>query len=91
MSEMPLGGSRESRDSEGFGNYTNRDMADQLPGEEPRRDSETSRLEQGHKPKAPASPPEESEPATPRKLTAEEQMALYEKELKEEDWGHQPC
>ena len=24
-------------------------------------------------------------------LTAEEQMALYEKALKEEDWGHQPC
>jgi hypothetical protein len=25
------------------------------------------------------------------KLSAEEQMALYEKELKESDWGHQPC
>jgi uncharacterized protein (TIGR02118 family) len=25
------------------------------------------------------------------KLTAEEQMALFEKELKENDWGHQPC
>jgi hypothetical protein len=25
------------------------------------------------------------------KLTPEEQMALYEKELKENDWGHQPC
>jgi len=25
------------------------------------------------------------------KLTAEEQMALYEKALKEDDWGHQPC
>jgi len=24
-------------------------------------------------------------------LTSEEQMALYEKELKENDWGHQPC
>jgi len=24
-------------------------------------------------------------------LTAEEQMALYEKALKEDDWGHQPC
>ena len=24
-------------------------------------------------------------------LTPEEQMALYEKELKEDDWGHQPC
>lgn len=32
-----------------------------------------------------------TEPSTPKKLTAEEQMALYEKELKEDDWGHQPC
>ena len=27
----------------------------------------------------------------PKKLTPEEQMALYEKDLKENDWGHQPC
>jgi len=26
-----------------------------------------------------------------KKLTKEEQMALYEKALKEDDWGHQPC
>ena len=25
------------------------------------------------------------------KLTPEEQMALFEKELKDSDWGHQPC
>ena len=25
------------------------------------------------------------------KLSPEEQMALFEKELKEKDWGHQPC
>jgi hypothetical protein len=31
------------------------------------------------------------DPAMPKKLTAEEQMALYEKSLKEDDWGHQPC
>ena len=30
-------------------------------------------------------------PAAPRKLTPEEQMALYEEDLKETDWGHQPC
>ena len=30
-------------------------------------------------------------PKLPKKLSPEEQMALYEKELKEEDWGHQPC
>lgn len=27
----------------------------------------------------------------PPKLTPEEQMALFEKDLKENDWGHQPC
>lgn len=27
----------------------------------------------------------------PSQLTPEEQMALFEKELKETDWGHQPC
>jgi hypothetical protein len=32
-----------------------------------------------------------SGPATPGKLTPEEQMDLYEKDLKENDWGHQPC
>jgi hypothetical protein len=37
----------------------------------------------------PSSPP--AEPAAPKMLTPEEQMALYEKELKEDDWGHQPC
>ncbi len=35
--------------------------------------------------------PTTGEPALPKKLTAEEQMALYENSLKEEDWGHQPC
>ncbi|MCP5556370.1 MAG: hypothetical protein H7A55_01335 [Verrucomicrobiaceae bacterium] len=24
-------------------------------------------------------------------LTAEQQMARFEEQLKEEDWGHQPC
>jgi hypothetical protein len=31
------------------------------------------------------------EPAAAKKLTPDEQMALFEKELKENDWGHQPC
>ena len=26
-----------------------------------------------------------------KKLTPDEQMALYEEDLKESDWGHQPC
>jgi len=29
--------------------------------------------------------------AVPEQLTKEEQWALFEKELKESDWGHQPC
>ena len=37
------------------------------------------------------SAPGTNESGLPKKLTAEEQMALYEKELKEGDWGHQPC
>ncbi len=35
--------------------------------------------------------PDPSTPPASDKLTAEEQMDLYEKELKENDWGHQPC
>ncbi len=30
-------------------------------------------------------------PAAKKSLTSEEQMALYEEHLKENDWGHQPC
>ena len=30
-------------------------------------------------------------PAEAPKLSPEEQMALFEKDLKENDWGHQPC
>ena len=36
----------------------------------------------------PAVPPAELDPS---KLTPEEQMARFAKELKENDWGHQPC
>ena len=43
-------------------------------------------------PIVPAPPPAAGEPPVdPSKLTPEEQMALYEKDLKENDWGHQPC
>jgi hypothetical protein len=35
--------------------------------------------------------PESLSNAPARELTPEEQMALYEKDLKENDWGHQPC
>jgi len=30
-------------------------------------------------------------PPSANQLTPEEQMALFEKDLKENDWGHQPC
>lgn len=33
----------------------------------------------------------QDEAVDPSKLTPEEQMALYEENLKETDWGHQPC
>ncbi len=43
-------------------------------------------------PPPPAVPPVGADaPVDPSKLTPEEQMALYEKNLKETDWGHQPC
>ena len=54
-------------------------------------------------PSAPSSPPESvsdslktleaaSLPSPePPALSEEEQMALFEAELKENDWGHQPC
>jgi len=29
--------------------------------------------------------------STAKSLTPDEQMALFEKDLKENDWGHQPC
>lgn len=31
------------------------------------------------------------QPGASSALTPEEQMALFEKDLKENDWGHQPC
>jgi len=40
---------------------------------------------------APAKTPEASDSPAAGKLTKEEQWALFEKELKESDWGHQPC
>ena len=45
------------------------------------------------RPPSPASPETETQPnATPRPpLTPEEQMEQFAKELKENDWGHQPC
>ena len=36
--------------------------------------------------------PAAAEPEVPvEELSPEEQMARFEKELREDDWGHQPC
>jgi hypothetical protein len=39
----------------------------------------------------PAKSADASETPAANQLTKEEQWALFEKELKESDWGHQPC
>lgn len=38
-----------------------------------------------------AGPAGSDAPAPAAQLTPEEQMAAFEKDLKENDWGHQPC
>lgn len=41
---------------------------------------------------SPAATSDSGAAARPAKeLSPEEQMALYEEKLKEDDWGHQPC
>jgi hypothetical protein len=61
--------------------------------------SEKGNIAENDGPAAPANLPPDSElpkskteeSTGPKKLTPEEQMALYESDLKENDWGHQPC
>ena len=38
-----------------------------------------------------AGAPAKEEPSAAQKLSPEEQWERFEKELKENDWGHQPC
>jgi hypothetical protein len=46
----------------------------------------------GHDTAATSSEPQaKGEQKDVNKLSPEEQMALYEEDLKENDWGHQPC
>jgi hypothetical protein len=40
---------------------------------------------------AEANPAPAAEPPAPGQLSKEEQWAAFEKDLKENDWGHQPC
>ena len=63
----------------------------------------TARVGKGQRPAAANKPPPRTvaaastaapkagEPAPANSLTPDEQMKLFEKELKENDWGHQPC
>ena len=73
-------------------------MTDQQHNKESRAGVEKGPRAEGNDPAAKApSPTAEAvasssmDPEKLKKLTAEEQMALYEKDLKENDWGHQPC
>jgi len=58
--------------------------------EEPSNAAKETSAEQGLKDPPTPEQNADGEPAK-RALTPEEQMALFEKELKENDWGHQPC
>ena len=67
-------------------------MNDQPQTGEARPESKQSDLASAESaPDSVAKNPTSIEPAVGQKLTAEEQMALFEKDLKENDWGHQPC
>ena len=64
------------------------------PKEELRRDAGAGHTEPAERPAAPAAEGPAAKATAERPanaLTPEEQMALFEKELKENDWGHQPC
>ena len=64
-----------------------------------RQDTETAQPESDLSKITPAKPASDEAANVPtavaktsvKALTAEEQMALFEKDLKENDWGHQPC
>jgi hypothetical protein len=62
-------------------------MSDQPPVRKPAPKSEPA------KPAAPAAnaPAADLAAKPPKALTPEEQMEAFEKDLKENDWGHQPC
>lgn len=61
-------------------------MSDPKPKPEPPTTSAA-----GTPPAGNAAGAEQGKPVDVSQLTPEEQMALFEKDLKENDWGHQPC
>ena len=69
-------------------------MIDPEQIEEPRRQLDKGQSGNSAGPLPPEAAPDApatGEPGPAKELTADEQMALYEKDLKENDWGHQPC
>ena len=64
-------------------------MNEPLPKPEPNPKAQGSIP--GKKPAADADAAASKDPEAPKKLTPEEQMARFEDDLKENDWGHQPC
>ena len=73
-------------------------MTDQIPSEEPQPESDKDKVVASVGAAAAKVPPAgetaippAGEPVPVNQLSPEEQMALFEKELKEKDWGHQPC
>jgi hypothetical protein len=61
------------------------------PEEMARHNSPSGEKEKADSTAQPAKSPEPGEEPAASGLTKEEQWALFEKELKETDWGHQPC
>ena len=61
-------------------------MADQRHIDE----TKTAPAQPANEPQTPGQTASEAS-AEAKPLTPEEQMALYEEKLKEDDWGHQPC
>lgn len=59
---------------------------------EPQREKKlSSDAPDGVSKNAESNPPAQAETPPAETLTKEEQWAAFEKELKESDWGHQPC
>lgn len=74
-------------------------MTDHAPAGKPRSESDKGKVVASDGALVPAKVPPAGETGIPsvdesvpvNQLSPEEQMARFEKELKEKDWGHQPC
>ena len=70
-------------------------MSEQHNADEFTKSNSTIKSGEGSGPAGPQTPESDTsilrKEGLPQELSADEQMALYEKDLKENDWGHQPC